>query len=178
MEATVLWVSSFPKGFRFLLSDETGRATLLLWADVYDRCTDKGALMEGAVVRVHGTVARYREEWQIEPRSCHEVEVLSPGSLPPERAIASIGPADRTTRATIQGTIVAVEPLGAGQRVILDDGSARIAVILWSSLLERIPQASQWVQTGTRIRVSGVIDQYRNQMELIPQLPVHVVVVD
>ncbi len=174
VEGTVLWVSSFAKGFRFLLEDGTGRATLLLWGNTYDGCPDQEALMEGAHLRIHGTVARYRDEWQIEPTSCREVEILAAGALPPERAIGSISPADRATRATVLGLVVRVEPFSAGQRLLLQDPTGQIPVLLWNSVLERIAEASRLLQAGARIRVSGVIDQYRGQMELIPQLPVHV----
>lgn len=176
VEATVVWAASFSAGFKFLLDDGTGRATLLMWADVYDDCWAAPELLVGATVRAHGTVGQYEGEWQLEPGYGGDVRVLSPGAPPPLRQVGSLSSADLTARVTVEGTVASVEAFSGGQRVYVDDGSGTILVLLWQNVLDRVPDGGRLLAPGTAVQVSGVVEEYEGTLELVPQLPYSVVV--
>ncbi|MBN1483202.1 MAG: hypothetical protein JXA37_00640 [Chloroflexia bacterium] len=176
VEAAVLWAESFSHGFKFLLDDGSGRATLLMWADVYDDCWAAADLLVGATVRAQGTVGQYEGEWQIEPVYGGDVKVVAPGAPPPLRQVAALTTADLSTRVTVEGAVASVEAFSGGQRVHLDDGSGTIPVLLWQNVLERVPDAERLLAPGTAVRVSGVLEEYRGTLELVPQLPYSVIV--
>lgn len=176
VEAAIVWVSSFSRGFKFLLDDGTGRATLLLWLNVYDDCWDASKLLVGALVRAHGTVGQYQGEWQIEASYGGDVKVLSPGAPPPLRQIGSLSSADVTTRVTIEGTVSRAEAFSQGQRVYVDDGSGTLLVLLWQNVYERVKDNSRLLTPGTRVRVDGIVQEYKGTLELVPQVPSSVTV--
>jgi len=176
VQATIIWVSSFSKGFKFLLDDGSGRATLLLWLNVYDDCWDASKLLVGAVVRAHGRVGQYEGEWQIEAGYGGDVKVLSPGVPPPLRSIGTITNADLTTRVTIEGVVSRAEAFSQGQRVYVNDGTGELLVLLWQNIFERVKDGARLLTPGTRVRVDGVVQEYKGTLELVPQVPSSVTV--
>lgn len=176
VEATIAWVSSFSSGFKFLLDDGTGQATLLLWLNVYDDCWDAPKLLVGALVRAHGTVGQYQGEWEVQAGYGGDVQVLAPGAPPPLRQIGTLSGADLTTRVTIEGTVSRVEPFSQGQRLYVDDGSGTLLVLLWQNVFERVKENSRLLTPGTRVRADGIVQEYRGTLELVPQVPSSVMV--
>jgi len=132
--------------------------------------------MEGARVRVHGTVGQYEGEWQIEAGYGGDVQVLSRGTPPPTRQVAGITPADLTTRATVEGTVRQAEPFSQGQRIYVDDGTGTLLVLIWQNVFDRVRESARLVTPGTRVRVSGIVEEYKGTLELVPQLPYNVVI--
>ncbi len=171
VQATIIWASSFSSGFKFLLDDGTGQATLLMWLSVYDDCWAAPDLIVGATVQASGTVGQFEGEWQVEPDFGGDVKVLSPGTPPPMREIGTITADDLTTRVTVEGTVTAAEAFSGGQRVYLQDGTGQILVLLWQNIFERIPDNGRLLTPGTTVRVSGVVEEYKGTLELVPQVP-------
>ncbi len=176
VQGTVVWASSFSQGFKFLLDDGTGRATLLMWLNVYDDCWDAADLRVGAIVRAHGTVDQYEGEWQVQAGYGGDVKVVSPRAAPPLRQIGTITADDVTTLVTIEGTVSQAEAFSQGQRVYVDDGTGTLMVLLWQNVFERVPDSALLLTPGTRVRVDGVVEEYRGTLELVPQVPYSVVV--
>jgi DNA/RNA endonuclease YhcR with UshA esterase domain len=176
VQATIIWVTSFSQGFKFLLDDGTGQATLLLWLNVYDDCWAAPDLLIGATVRASGVVGRFEGEWQIEPDFGGDVKALTSGSPPPQRQIGAITVNDLTARVTIEGTVTSAESFSSGQRIYVDDGTGTILVLLWQNIFERIPENARLLTPGTRVRVSGVIEEYKGTLEIVPRLPYSVAV--
>ena len=52
----------------------------------------------------------------------------------------------------------------------VSDGSGELMVLLWDDIYEWIAHAAGLVP-GARVRVTGVIQQYRGETELVPRLP-------
>ena len=45
-------------------------------------------------------------------------------------------------------------------------------VFIWRTILDRIPKANPALGTaGTRVRVVGVVQEYRGNLEIVPALP-------
>ncbi|MEA3396033.1 MAG: hypothetical protein U9R05_01045, partial [Chloroflexota bacterium] len=52
------------------------------------------------------------------------------------------------------------------------DKTGQALVFLWDTVLERVPQANPALGTpGTRVRVTGVVQEYRGALEVVPTLP-------
>jgi RecJ-like exonuclease len=168
----VVSTASFSKGFKFTLDDGTGQVTLLLWHDVYDACAAAPGLNVGAQVRIVGEVGTYDGEVQLEPQSGDAVDVVTAGggggtSL----EVAALGEA-LGQRATIEGELVTAQDAGAGTKLFVSDGTAQVLVFVWDTVLTRIPGADPALGTpGTRLRVTGQVQDYEGTLELVPILP-------
>ena len=176
VQATIVWVSSFSAGFKFVLNDGTGQATLVLWQDVYDDCWAAPQLLVGATVQAYGEVGQYEGEWQLEPDFGSQVKVLAPGGLAPVRQVSSITATDVNARATIEGTVSRAESFSSGQRVYVDDGTGTLQVLLWQNILDRVRDGTLLLTPGTRVRVEGLVQEYQGTLELVPQVPYSVLV--
>jgi DNA/RNA endonuclease YhcR with UshA esterase domain len=176
VRATIAWMSSFSAGFKFVLDDGSGRATLVLWHNVYDDCWAAPELLVGATVQAHGEVGQYQGEWQLVPSFGSQVKVQAKGSLAPLRPVGSISAADVNTRATIEGTVSRAEAFSSGQRVYVDDGTGTLQVLLWQNVFERVRDGALLLTPGTRVRVEGLVQEYQGELELVPQVPFSVLV--
>jgi DNA/RNA endonuclease YhcR with UshA esterase domain len=172
----VVAAASFSHGFRFTLDDGSGQATLLLWHNVYDDAWDAPQLNVGATVRATGKVGQYEGEWQIEPRFGSQVKVSSPGgSYAPAREISDLN--GRVGElAQITGTIIRVESSSSNVRLFVSDETGEIVVLLWRNVLDRIPNNTALGEPGTPVQVSGRVDVFRSNLQLVPAVPYDVVV--
>jgi DNA/RNA endonuclease YhcR with UshA esterase domain len=174
----VVEAASFAQGFKFTLDDGAGRVVLLLWHDLYDACPDAPRLNVGATVCAAGEIGQYEEELQLQPASGADVQVTTASTYPaPEREIGSIS--DHIgERITLVGQVTRFEETGSGIRLFLGDASGEALVFIWHNILERIAGNQALVTPGTTVRVTGVVQEYRGTLELVPALPYDVGVIE
>lgn len=169
---TVMAIASFAQGFKFTLDDGSGQVTLLLWHNVYDDCYAAPRLNVGAEVRATGKVGEYAGELQVEPRFGSQVKVLqSGGAFAPQVTLNALG---NYLGQVVQVTGEIGNVTGTSKSVILSvfDETGATAVFIWRTTLDRIPRANPDLGTvGTRLRVVGVVHEYRGSLEIIPTLP-------
>ena len=164
--------ASFSQGFKFTLDDGSGQITLLTWLDVYDGIAERKGLRIGASVAVTGTLDEYENELQIIPSAGADVRLLSPGSdRVAYRPIESLTLADVGQSVLVEGTVTRTRSFGGGMRVFLDDGSGEVMVLLWQNVYERVPDDVDVTTVGTRLRVSGRVEEYEGTLEIVPSLP-------
>ncbi|MBC7249350.1 MAG: hypothetical protein H5T62_03625 [Anaerolineae bacterium] len=177
IEGEITQAASFSQGVKFTVSDGTGQIVLLLWQDVYLDFPDRADLRVGTRVRACGTVDEYEGELEIIPATPAEVIVLSAAPAPTVSitSIGQISAADVGQQRAVEGTVVAATSFSAGMKFTLDDGTGQITLLLWSNVYETVPDRERLVE-GARVRVSGEIDEYRGEMEIIPALGIDVVV--
>ncbi len=175
VEGTVTGAESFQNGFRLTLDDGTGQVVLLLWLSVYDELPDPSGLREGARLRGTGELEEYRGRREVVPGRGADVAVIQAAEPPPRREIAAITPADRGTTVTVEGTVTRSEPFSQGYRIWVDDGSGEILVLLWSNIYERVAGRER-LAPGAQVQVTGVVEEYRGTLELVPPLPGDVIV--
>ena len=171
VQANIVWISSFSAGFKFLLDDGTGRATLLLWTRVYQDCWAASKLLYGATVQVHGVVGQYEGEWQISPDFGGDVKALAAGGLPALRQVSSLTAGDAGSAVAVEGTVARAEAFSQGQRVYIDDGTGELLVLLWQNVYDLIPDKDLLLAPGTRVRAGGIVEEYQGTLELVPQVP-------
>jgi DNA/RNA endonuclease YhcR with UshA esterase domain len=167
----------FSAGVKFLFDDGTGRIILLLWSDVAESAP--GGLGAGTQVIVTGEIAEYRGELELIPRNAGEMQVIGTGAVPPlveaetkteveVQAVSDVTSADVGQTLTLVGTLGEMETFSAGVKFPLDDGTGAIILLLWQNIYDAIPDAGRLV-AGARVEVTGRIDEYRGEMEIIPE---------
>jgi DNA/RNA endonuclease YhcR with UshA esterase domain len=163
--------ASFSRGYKFTLDDGTGQVVLLMWHNVYDDSWDAPKLNLGATVRATGKVGRFEGELQIEPAWGSQVRVTGAAAAPPPpRAIGALG-SHIGERVTITGQINRIDPGSQGTTFYVGDGVDEIAVFIWQTNLDRIPNRQALQVSGTRVQVTGPVSVFRNNRQIVPVLP-------
>jgi DNA/RNA endonuclease YhcR with UshA esterase domain len=174
----VVDTASFAQGFKFTLDDGTGQVVLLTWHNVYDECDDAPQLRTGATVRATGEIGKYEGELQIEPEHCADVKVMARGdAYALERAIGAIGDTVGQ-RVTISGQVKRTENTDSGIKLFVGDDTGEALVYIWSNILERVPDHEALAAPGTQVRITGMVQEYRGELEIVPALPYDVEVLE
>lgn len=169
---TVVATASLSQGFKFTLDDGSGQVVLLMWHNVYDDCYAAPQLNIGAEVRATGEVGEYQGELQVEPYYGSQVRVQQAGgAFAPQIAFNELN--------NYLGQVVQVmgeigNVSGTNSAVILSvfDETGAAPIFIWRTVLDRIPNANPALGTpGTRVRVVGVVQEYRSSLEIVPSLP-------
>jgi DNA/RNA endonuclease YhcR with UshA esterase domain len=183
VEGTVIDATSFSQGFKFTLDDGTGQIVLLTWHEVYDDCWDAAEINLGATVRASGEISQYEGQLRIEPPFGGDVKAVGgrAGQAAP-REIGSISGADEGQRVTIEGEVVRVEGLQSAVKVSFRDAGpaaqGEIVVFIWRNVLDRIADNAGLGTEGSRVRVTGTVQTYRSNLEIVPALPHDVTVLE
>lgn len=179
VEGIVVGTASFSQGFRFTVDDGSGRLVLLMWHSVYDDCWDRPNLNLGAHVRATGKIVEYQGELQLQPAWGGQVQVLAKGTpLVPLRTIGSLGGADVGQRVMIEGQVLRVGGHPSSVEVALGDESGEIVIFVWRNILDRVPQNVGLGTVGSRVRVVGLVEVYRGNLQLKPALPYDITVLE
>lgn len=181
-EVTVLGqitaVSSFSGGYTFTLNDGNGTIALLMWNNVYDDCWDAPELNIGATVKATGEIGEYEGNLQLTPNFGGDVKVTSAGSATaPHSPIGELG-GHIDERVTVTGAVLRVEGAGSGTKIFIADDTGEILIFIWGNTLDRVPQNTALGVAGTQVRVTGVVEIYRSNREIVPVLPYDVVVLE
>jgi DNA/RNA endonuclease YhcR with UshA esterase domain len=177
VEGKITQAASFSQGVTFTMDDGTGQITLLLWQDTYRALPNRADLRVGTQVQASGVVNEYEGALELVPEAADDVVILAAAQAPEVTvtAIGQITAADVGQQRTVEGTVVATVSFSAGMKFTLDDGTGRIILLLWSNVYETVPDKDR-LGDGAWVRVSGKIDEYRGELEIIPTLGVDVVV--
>jgi DNA/RNA endonuclease YhcR with UshA esterase domain len=70
-------------------------------------------------------------------------------------------------RITVEGQVVEVKPFSQGIKVLLDDGSGRLTVLLWQSVLDDY-DGRACLTPDSLVRATGRVSAYRGALELAP----------
>ncbi|MBI3762848.1 MAG: hypothetical protein HY260_13450 [Chloroflexi bacterium] len=168
---------SYAGGFKFALNDGTGTITLLLPEATYKSVAGLETLRPGAMVRVTGDVKLYRGEFEIVPAAGSDVTILTPGhasdAVPTPVGRLSLGDLDKVL--SVEGAVSEVVPFSAGKKIILDDGTGTVTILLWQNVYNFVPNTDA-LTPGTKVRATGVLNEFRGDLEIIPQLGFDVIV--
>jgi RecJ-like exonuclease len=90
--------------------------------------------------------------------------------------LAQITPAERGRTVTVQGTVVGVANFSSGFRFYLNDSTAQVVVLVWDDDWDHV-RDNYHLNVGAVMSVTGVVDVYYGQIEVIPERgkDVHVV---
>jgi DNA/RNA endonuclease YhcR with UshA esterase domain len=138
----------------------------LVWQNVMEEIEGRHDLFPGSRLRVAGEIDEYQGELEIVPRRGADVEVLARGGRLPveERAVGNISGSDEGRVFTVEGQVTRSEGEG-WLRVWIDDGSGELLIFVPARVVDYLPEG---VGVGARLRVTGEVDVYRGQLEIIP----------
>jgi DNA/RNA endonuclease YhcR with UshA esterase domain len=168
----------FSAGVKFPLDDGTGQIVLLLWSNVCEHAPQE--LGADARVIVTGEVGEYRGALELIPRHAGEIRVTGQGQPPTPaptvwppieveaRAVGDVTSADVGAVLLLTGTLGEPQPFSQGIKFPLDDATGTIILLLWQEVYDAIPDADRLV-VGARVEVVGRIDEYRGDLEIIPE---------
>ena len=71
----------------------------------------------------------------------------------------------------IVGQILRVEGTDSGVKLFVGDDTGETLVYVWNNVLAQIADNQALGVPGTRVRVVGVVQEYRGNLELVPVLP-------
>jgi DNA/RNA endonuclease YhcR with UshA esterase domain len=164
-------VSSFSAGFRFTLNDGSGSIQLVLFDGRYREVPNQAGLNLGAQVQVEAVVVEFNGKLELQPASGEDLRIEQAGSssIVKTRAINTLSSADIGTLTAVVGDVLRVEGFSAGVSVFVNDGSGELRVVIFSNVLNYVPNAPS-LQAGARVRVVGRIDEFGGALELVPAL--------
>jgi DNA/RNA endonuclease YhcR with UshA esterase domain len=161
VEAQVVGAESFSAGFKFTLDDGTGEINL------------------GARVRATGEVGEYEGEMQIVPGFGGDVKAIEgAGPWAAPRDIGTLSGSDAGQRVMIEGSVIRVEGGETWAKIFVGDDTGEVVVFIWRNVLDRIPNNTGLGVEGTRVRVFGLVEIYRDNLQVMPALPYDVIVLE
>ncbi len=170
IQGQIVEVISFASGVKFYVDDGSGRAALWMVQAVYASLSNPGQWIVGSMVRAKGLVEEYKGELEVSPQKAGDVTVLAAATPPPVTLarMADLSAADKGKTVTVEGQIVEVRPFSQGMKYTLDDGSGKITLLLWQNIYDAVPDKDR-LAVGVQVRVTGKVDEYRGEMEVIPE---------
>ncbi len=87
---------------------------------------------------------------------------------PPSVPLGEISPADEGKTLTIEGAVVGAENFSSGFKLHVNDGTGQVIVLIWESDWDYIYD-SYHINVGAVVRVTGKVDVYRGQIEIVPK---------
>lgn len=87
---------------------------------------------------------------------------------PPIVPLGDISPTDEGKTLTVEGAVVGTENFSSGFKLHINDGSAQVVVLIWASDWDHIYDTYH-INVGAVIRVTGQVDVYRGQIEIVPK---------
>lgn len=92
----------------------------------------------------------------------------APTAAPVARTIGSITAADKDARVIVSAKISRASKFSQGMRYTLDDGTGKITLLIWADVLEKISVRDE-LKAGAEIRVTGQVDLFNDELEIIPE---------
>ncbi len=89
-------------------------------------------------------------------------------AAPAVTPLAHISTADEGRQVTIQGTVVGADNFSAGFKLHVNDTTAQTVVLIWASDYDHLYN-SYGLNVGAVVRVTGQVDVYDGQVEIVPE---------
>jgi len=159
------------------IRDRSGEIAVTYTADLIRLSGAPPQVSVGDMVQVRGAVSMYGETPQISlDRADGLLRLATPVEIAEAKTIDQLGIADVERMVQIEGEVVAMSGMSAGRKLTLDDGHGQIAVVLWQNVIDALPNRAD-LQVGARLRVCGIVSEYKGELEVLPELPVDVEVI-
>jgi hypothetical protein len=176
VEGAITDIVQFSSGVRCVLDDGTGPAVLWIPQVVFAQLPNPAAWMVGSIVRGTGSVQTYGETIEVVPPTAGGLAMLS-AATPADAKVSRM--ADLSLehigqRVTVKGTIERVQPFSKGIMYLLDDGSAKITLVLWQNILDTVIDGEKLV-AGAVVQASGKVQEYQGKLEIVPGIGTDIV---
>jgi DNA/RNA endonuclease YhcR with UshA esterase domain len=169
VEGTLVDLVLFDSGQRCLVDDGSGPLALWLPGELFAAAYSDASWQFGSIVRATGLVQVYQEEAELVPEGPGNllvVQAAPPQVMPPTR-MGDLREQHVGQRIAVEGQVVEVWPFSQGIKYLLDDGSGRLTLLLWQSVLDDLP-GRDCLALGTTVRAAGRVSAYQGALELAP----------
>ncbi|MCS7087158.1 MAG: hypothetical protein NZL91_00430 [Thermoflexales bacterium] len=166
IQGTLVRETTFKSGVRYVVQDETGKATLVLFDRVLSRIEPRDHLGEGAVVRAVGKLDFYRKEVQVVPRRAQDVRILQPAPVAEPRAIGTLTLDDKGKRVRIAGRVLEARNYSNGFRFMLADESGSVTLTIPEKVYDDLAEPAA-LNVGAVLTVTGKVDSIGKDVEII-----------
>jgi DNA/RNA endonuclease YhcR with UshA esterase domain len=165
-QASIADVTYFSKGIKYTLTDGSGSIVLLVWQNVVEEIDDRYDLFPGSQVQISGEIDEYQSELEIVPQAGRDVVLLTLGERLPteERSVGNISASDEGRIFVVEGTVARTES-NKWFKVWLNDGTGEIIIFVPERAVEYLPAG---IDAGVRLHVTGAVDVYKDELEIIP----------
>lgn len=162
-------VERFSSGLRSIVDDGSGRLVVWIPEAIAMRLTDLNHWAGGNLVSVTGTAQDYEGQVELVPRAPEDLQVTQVATPGPDSVmrIGDVKTSDKGEWVTVEGTIATVTPFSQGIKYVLDDGSGHITLLLWQNVLDTVKER-EGLAPGSVVRVTGKVDEYRGELEIVP----------
>ncbi|MGD8488478.1 MAG: hypothetical protein PVI68_05630 [Anaerolineae bacterium] len=165
-QASIVDIEYFSKGIKLTLVDDSGRIVLLLWQNVLEEIPERYRLRPSNEVKVTGVIDQYQGDLEIVPRLGTDLTILATagsGSVT-ERTIGELSAVDEGQIVTVEGMLIEIAG-DTWRKIWLDDGIGQVLVFVPQRVVGYLPAN---LQVGQRLRVTGEVEIYNGQVEIVP----------
>ncbi|MGC9348762.1 MAG: OB-fold nucleic acid binding domain-containing protein [Anaerolineae bacterium] len=162
------------------LADESGEIVIAVDEAVTLLTGALPEISEGQGIEVTGAVTLYRDTPQIAPATVDEIVLSEAPAAPTPLALtplAALSDDDQGLTARVRGRVVLLEGLKGGVKATLDDGTAEVALLLWDRVHRDLTDPVA-LDVGAEIEVTGEVELYKGELELVPGSGADVVIVE
>jgi DNA/RNA endonuclease YhcR with UshA esterase domain len=162
---------------KLTLSNGDKRLIVLIWPDVWV-VLPQDDFQPGAELSVQGEVSLFRGDLEIVPELPSDLEIITSAAPLTAQAkpIGAITADDVKSLIVTQGTIEKASSFSSGSRYDFSDPAGLIILLVWNSDID--PQQQQEIFTvGATLSVTGEIDEFNGQLEIVPRSLEDVVVI-
>ena len=174
VQGTLEKITPFSAGSKLTLSEGGKRVTVLLWQDLWEALNQSQSLADelqpGAQISVQGEVSSYRGQLEIAPEVPQDVVLIAAAPTPQvaAKSIGAITIQDVKSIVMTSGTIEQVDEFSQGVRYTLSDPSGAIILLIWGDVIDQARQHAL-LQAGSIVSVTGKIDEFNGQLEIVPE---------
>jgi len=167
VQGAILSERRFKSGMRYLIEDDTGKITLVLFDRQLRQAPGPDRLTEGAIVNVTGKVDVFRKELQIVPVRGTDVLIAKPA--PPVRSlpIGALTPADVDRVVALQGTVTEAANFPAGFKFRMADDTGQVTVTVFENVFDSLARPQQ-LNVGAMLSVTGKVDVFGDELQVVP----------
>jgi DNA/RNA endonuclease YhcR with UshA esterase domain len=169
VQGSLVDVVLFASGQRCAVDDGSGALAMWLPSERFVGLYSREDWRYGCIVRVRGQVELYKGEVELVPDGPEDVWIVTPARTETESLtrLADLRESHVGKRLTVEGKVVEVRPFSQGIKYLLDDGSGRLTVLLWQSVLDDLPVRDCLALDGL-VRATGKVSAYQGALELAP----------
>ena len=191
VDGVITRIRDIKGGVLVTIDDGTGRMTFPIWQSVLDHIPDKELLAKGATIEFVGKVKEYRGRLEVVPTWGQSVKIKKgEGELTEniaekieqetdeEPLLINLLELDRSLlgqKVTVEGEITRIKPIRGGILITIRQGDEYMTTPLWDRVLENSKDADR-LKKGAKIRLTGIVKEYRGRLEVVPQKGSDVVV--
>jgi RecJ-like exonuclease len=167
VEGTIDSSRAFKGGMRYVVKDDAGEITMVIFDRVLKQMPQRNQLLDGAVVNVTGKIDFFNEAAQIVPARRGDVVLVTAAPQPESIAIGDLSATSVGKTVAISGTVTEASNFSAGFKLNLADDTGDISVVFFENVWDGLKTPGD-VNVGAMLSVTGKVNEYKDALEIAP----------